>query len=217
MTSTPLMNLPISVLMDQLVYPNRQGDIGKRYRIAHLTSEAGKKLNGNMCTVVGFDRDTKDARLHSRVENDSNEESIKRLKQTNLVRLEAAVLGHNMPNTSPITNDELAECLKKAIRKHTPTATDRVGFAHQLGLYQDLLDKLRTNKSVLTDADYCFPCGAGGNIGGTEDRFSLTMTLMKPACVGSNVMDLGYTDTGLKGDDHTVCSICNDVFAEQDG
>lgn len=216
------MDMPVSTLLQQIVYPNRQRDIGHRFRIAHLTSKAGKELNGQVCTVVGFDQDPQ-ARLHCRVGADDDKSgsgsgagggTVKRLKATNLVTLEAAVMENFMPESAPIQDDEIAVCLAHAIEKHGAVAekTDRLDLAHRVGLYKSLHAKLRNPSYTMQPSDYCFPCGAGGDLGGADNGFAVVMSLMKPPCVGNNEMDVRHADIGLKGDGHSICSICSNVL-----
>ena len=67
--------------------------MGKRFKIAHLQPAKGVELNRQLfCEVVGFERDTVEARLHCRI-GGSNEPV--RQKQSNLIPEDAnAVLGN---------------------------------------------------------------------------------------------------------------------------
>jgi hypothetical protein len=205
----PLTDLPVDYLLEQMVRPQRQQQVGQRFRIAHLTSAKGMTLNGKICTVRGFDTETVEARLHCEVEN----ESVLKLKFTNLVPLDACILEQYMEKSPPIPDEELLVRLERSIIKHDDPNIDREDLKHRLELYKTLTKKLR-NKETLTDADYIFPCGAGVELlGGDDNPYAVLMSTMKPACTGNMCMDMRYLNLGLSGDGHTQCSICSDVLA----
>jgi len=204
-------------MLEQVVYPDRQKMIGERFKIVHLESEKGKGLNGRYCTVVGFDRD-KIARLHCRIEGD-NEEAVK-LKNRNLVAEETnAALENFMENSAPMPDNKIAACLELALEKHSGPM-DRADLIHRVGLYRDLLQKLQSSESSLTDEDYCFPCADGLELlnEGGDNTFGVLMNAMIVGCCGNGTMDMRYVDRGLKGDNHTECSVCHEVLAaDSDG
>jgi hypothetical protein len=231
----PLSNVPLDVLFEQMIYPNFQGMVGARFRIAHLKSARGQTMNGKVCIVTGFDRDQADCRLHCRIletqetttgsttgassANDSVEGTSAKLKGTNLIpEVLGNTLAHFMEQTPPIPDNELLPRLERAIDKQGGP-TDRADLAHRLDLYRSLRDKLKQLRDhqpagcSLSDKDYCFPCGAGAELLlGGEVNFAVLMNTMKPACYGNEVMDIRHVDIGLQGDGHTECSICTDVL-----
>jgi len=206
-----LSGVPIEVLYDQLVYPPREQMKGKRFKIAHLKSERGQQLNGQIGTVTGFNRDCGDARLHFRLKGTEPKKSVT-VKLSNLVPVEAAneVLENFMGQSTPMPDDILAPCLEQALQQHS-METDRQDLRHRLGLYKTLLEKIQTGKEM-QDGDYCFPCGAGSELLGNQDNFGRLMQLMRQGCLGDETCDIRYMDRGLKGDDHTECPVCQEVL-----
>ena len=96
-----LQDAPFSMLLQRFVHPDREANyVGQRLRIAHLTSERGRALNGKICRVENFDRKTQEARLHCVVEGDETSGEVIKLKSTNLVPLEAAVLENFMSGSA---------------------------------------------------------------------------------------------------------------------
>jgi hypothetical protein len=192
-------------------------------------------MNGKVCIATGFDRDQADCRVHCHIldaqgtvgtgpgttstintnTNDSVEATSVKLKATNLIpEVIGNTLAHFLEQTPPIPDNELLMRLEVAIDKHSRCGpTDREDLAHRLDLYRTLRDKLRDRvDGSLSDKDYCFPCGAGSELLSRDANFSLLMNLMKPACVGNEVMDMRHADIGLQGDGHTECSICTGVL-----
>ena len=104
-----------------------------------------------------------------------------------------------------------------------------------MDFYRQLLDKLekaqlqvgndgkqeedKATNLLTNDDDYCLPCGGGLLTSDSLNRIgALTriLALTKKACVGNNLLDVRYMDIGLKGDDHTTCSICSETIATTD-
>jgi len=209
-TMTSLQDIPISTIMEQMVYPDRQNMVGKRFKIAFLRSDKGKELNGQFCQVVGFERDTVDIRLKCRLED--SEETVKLLKYSNLVPEEvSALLEKYMEHSAPLSDATLAGCLERALEKHNGT-TDQEDYAHRLEHYRNLLQKMESSESSSTDLDYCFPCGAGAELL-PVDSIGVALKVMKPACCGDGNFDIRFVDRGLKGDDREECTICLEVLA----
>lgn len=205
--------------------------IGKRYKIVHLQSERGQLLNGKCCRVLNYDHNRRShtnvdydyvPRLHCQLETDDvNETTMVKLKLSNLVSLDdgggrGEALETFMDGSSPIPDNVLEKCLDKTLRTNEAEGGggDRQDLQHRLQLYRDLLQKIQSGQaSSLTDQDYCFPCGAGCELLG-RSNLGRVMLLTKPACCGNEVMDIRYMDIGLKGDNNTECSICQEVLAE---
>jgi hypothetical protein len=114
-----------------------------------------------------------------------------------------------MEKSEPIKDEKLVTVLEHAIHKHDGP-TDRQDLKHRVGIYKDLLKKLRDTSlsSNLSDADYCAPYGAGADLLGEDNSYGLVMNAMKPPCYGNGEIDLRYIDIGLKGDNKTECSVC---------
>jgi hypothetical protein len=216
-----LAHVPIEMLYEQIVHPSFQKMVGGRFKIAHLKSEKGKLLNGKICTVVGYDKGEA-ARLHCRIimegsngdggENNKSKPPPVRVKFSNLVPLEANEALENFMSTSaPMSNEVLAPCLERSIQKHG-YGSDRADLNHRIGLYQTLLEKIRAGGAMLQDTDYCLPCGAGSENLDGSDNFGRLMQLMKSGCFGHETCDLRFMDIGLKGDDRTECSVCQEVL-----
>lgn len=199
MRAVPITEVPVRTVLEQSVYPDRQNMVGKRYEIAFLESEKGKALNGQLCQVVGFERDTLDARINCRL--DDGQGTIISLKYSNLMPTDvSAVLEQCMGKPSaPLSDDTIAACVEQALAKHNAIEYDRQDIMHRLGLYQNLLNKLQSPNASLTDSDYCLPCGVGCELL-SDDSFGVLMKAMKPGCVGIGIMDMRYVDRGLKGD-----------------
>ena len=81
-------------IIEQFVHPDiRRNYVGKKFRIVHLKSEKGKKLNGKICNVINFDHVGNDARLHCVTNGPKQSHN---LKMTNLIPLEAKFLDEYM-------------------------------------------------------------------------------------------------------------------------
>lgn len=209
-TETPgsvgLNDVPVEMLYEQMIYPQLQQAVGRQFKVAHLKSEKGKKLNGNTCLITGFDRN-QETRLHCRIGDNQKPIAI---KLQNLIPLEAnQALENFMAASTPIANDILASCLKQAIQTHN-FQTDRQDLRHRLDLYKDLLGKI--NDGTVEDSDFCLPCGAGSDLLAV-DNFGRIMQMMKPGCYGNETCDLRYIDLGLKGDGQAECSVCQEILA----
>lgn len=204
-----LETIPLEWLYEQMVYPRSNSWVGKRFRIMHLKSSRGHELNGKTCVVIGYDRDNKVARVHCKVEETG--EMVK-LKRYNVMPLDGYLpaIETFMEASPPIPDETLASCLELAISKHhIDEPIDRPDMAHRVTLYENLLKKIRSKTA--TEKDYCLPCGAGEELFEEENRLGLFMKLMRPACYGDEMCDLRQMDIGLKGDDKTECSVCQDV------
>lgn len=220
-----MSDVPLEMLYEQAIFPPMKQMVGKRYRIAHLTSERGMTLNGKTCQVRGYDRTYRQVpRLHCFIEgnndNDNTGEDAKemvRLKMANLVPVEAGLaLETFMQESSPISDQTLRACLEMALVKHDIASEReevRRDLAHRVGLYEALLGKLKDSScQPLADADYCFPCGGGKEQLGNDNNFGRVMQLTKPGCYGNEICDMRYMDIGLKGDGATECSVCHEVL-----
>lgn len=160
----------------QIATPPCQAMIGRKYRIAYLSSAKGKTLNGKRCQVVGFNANhtaNRDARLQCAVLNDdgTHAKPILLLKGFNLVPLEANVMQDLMPSSAPLSDEHIMAGLRKSLAQHPQGSSDRADLNHRIQLYRDLLQKLLENKqqqqqsgsnrnNALEDLEYTFPCGA---------------------------------------------------------
>ncbi|CAB9516394.1 expressed unknown protein [Seminavis robusta] len=204
-----LQGMPVSVLYEQVIYPQLQAQVGRSFKIAHLKSERGQALNGKLCKVTGFDRDQDQARVHCWLISQEEKKKKLSLKWQNLIPLEAnQALENFMTASTPIADDILVPCLERAIQKHDHA--DRPDLMHRLRLYGNLLQKIR--QGTAQDADYCFPCGGGSELLNNAGNFGRVMQLSKPGCYGNESNDMRFMDLGLKGDDQTECAICQDVL-----
>lgn len=208
--------------------------MGKRFRIAHLTSERGRTLNGKICMVRDYDKTTTEARLHCEVEKEEDEEeggtnkkpTAVKLKAINLQPLGAIALKDFMAGDRSkegtdsdlfVLNSDLAVGLERAITNFNSGSSPL--FDYRIGMYHSLLTKLQ-KKEYLTDQDFCIPCGL--NTFGHRDLvpgfcdpnndWSVVMNACSPACIGDAVFDLRRVDLGLKGDNFTKCGICDEVM-----
>ena len=202
----------------QIGAPVSQRMVGGSFRIAHLTSENGRTLNGKICRVLGFTPDPKknpDMRLQCLVEGGSKKPML--IKGSNLVHLEASMMQSLMQASVPLSDENIARGLRQGLLQLQNDAIDRMDLKHRVRLYRKLLKKLeRASKTseTLDAEDYCFPCGATYAQEGRDFDNSLdyTMSICRPACVGDNRADMRFMDLGLKVDGTAACSICTQVL-----
>jgi Ring finger domain len=208
MVNLDLDTAPLELLYQQIVYPHRNSLVGKHFRIKHLKSSRGQELNGKTCVVMGYDRGDKEARAHCKVEETGK---MVKLKQQNVMPLDGYLpaIETFMETSPPIPDETLASCLQLAIAKHDIT-NYRPDMAHRVMLYENLLNKIRTKPA--TEKDYCLSCYAGEELFEEDNRLGLLMKMMRPACYGDEMCDLRLMDIGLKGDDKTECSVCQDIL-----
>jgi len=154
-----------------------------------------------------------------------------KLKSTNLRPLDDednnnTIIDEFMQRSPPIPDEKLLPLLEASVRRHrTEVTTDRPDLLRRLQFYESLAGKLRRaaancieqqqQQSLLSDSDYCLPCGAGLEL--LTGNFAVLMRMMYPTCWGNASMDLRYVDIGLKGDGFTECAICHDVLAATEG
>ena len=193
--------------------------VNRSFRIAHLTTERGRTLNGKTCKAVKFTADfsnNPDMRLQCLIEG--GEKPIL-VKGDNLIPVEANVMQSLMQGSSPLSDDVIILGLEQALAQHRGY-TDRKDLEHRIHLYRQLLDKLKCapknsgSKNALKDEDYCFPCGASFANNGRdfESTFDYIMAKCRPACVGNTQLDVRFMDLGLKGNGTATCTICSEVL-----
>jgi len=221
-------DLPLERVYERLVYPQIQSSVGQTFRIVQLRTARGSQFNGRLCRVLDFDRDLGDARLHCQLlssewESSGGEEATNgrvmiKVKCGNLrsLDMENNTIEHFMEQTPLLSDDKLLECLQKVIQQNKNVSEDggRADLLYRLGLCKGLIQKIIQSKeddgAELSDSDYCFPCGAGGDR--LTGNFGIVMTKTKPACWGNGFIDMRRVNIGLDGDDTTECSVCQEIM-----
>ena len=161
-----IIDLPIPVVYERLIYPQRENMLGCQLILVHLTTSRGQQLNGKVVTVVGFDRDLDECRIHVELpeeregENEDNDEKKeekqakkkKGKKKRNTIKVKASnVLPPNdkifqtfMSDSQPLSDQDIIRRLKDALNGHDPHTINRADFLARLDMYRQLLDKLET-------------------------------------------------------------------------
>ena len=137
------MDVPIPVLYQQLIYPQREQMIGQQVILVHLTSSRGQELNGKLGTIVNFNRDLEECRLHvmlmqeednndndeggddgSTTVKDKNQNKKNKKKQTMIVVKASNVLPPNdkifqtfMSQSQPLSDRIIIQRLKVALEE----------------------------------------------------------------------------------------------------
>jgi len=211
-----------------MALPDREANmVSKNFRVAHLTSEKGKKMNGKKCTVFGVDH-TEEARLHCKIIDTG--ETMK-LKNVNLQAWESRFLDGWMRNNDEKTEegevkynlsfDDAKPLLIRMLQNQAHARKE--GRQDVNKRYQDAQKLIK----AITDAGE-EGIKAANNIQcqylGTEDKpfheldsLQKIMRLMRPACVGDNTVDFRRFDLGLRWDGITECAVCHqEVMRKQD-
>lgn len=209
----PFTNLPKEQLYNLFSEASQQY-VGQQFRVAHLTSEKGKTLNGKMCRVIGFTNSyasNPDMRLQCKI----TEGKPMLLKSCNLVHPSSRIMWDLLSASQPLSDSKIMNEINQALSDHSNNEPGlRRDLRFRIGLYRNLLQKLVSsgNGNALEEDAYCFPCGAAPPPSESEDNMAYMMRINKPGCVGNNKVDLRLMDLGLKGDGVATCSICNEVL-----
>ena len=196
---------------------------GRSFRVAHLTSEKGKTLNGKLCRVVGFTSsyaNNPEMRLQCRIrESDGKESKPMLLKSCNLVPADSRIMWELLSASEPLTDKEIMKGLKQGLSHHSAAPGMRRDLIHRTSLYKGVLNKLKKKQSnnnkngnALEEHEYCFPCMAAPSPDENEEIVEWIMRVNRPACVGNNTLDLRFMDLGLKGDGVATCGICTETL-----